>query len=97
GDQTIAEDLVHDTFVALPDALRRFRGDAAIDTFIVAIAARKAYKHVRTAQRRRAAERRLANEPLGEPPRPDAEVERAELARLLTDALDRLPVDQRVA
>jgi RNA polymerase sigma-70 factor (ECF subfamily) len=58
---------------------------------------RHAQKHVRAAQRRRAAEHRMASEPPEAPPRPDADVERAELARLLTAALDRLPLDQRVA
>lgn len=97
GDAMIAEDLVHEAFVALPASMKRFRGDCSLKSWIVAIAVRHAQKHVRAAQRRRAAEKRMANEP-GEPvPRPDADIERAELARLLTAALDRLPLDQRVA
>jgi RNA polymerase sigma-70 factor (ECF subfamily) len=97
GDAMIAEDLVHEAFVALPGSMKRFRGDCALRSWIVAIAVRHAQKHVRAAQRRRAAEHRMASEPPEAPPRPDADVERAELARLLTAALDRLPLDQRVA
>jgi RNA polymerase sigma-70 factor, ECF subfamily len=97
GDLTIAEDLVHDAFIALPASMKRFRGECSLKSWIVAIAVRHAKKHVRAAQRRRAAEARLADEPRPVPAQPDAGVERAELATLLTTALDRLPLDQRVA
>ncbi|MBX3261168.1 MAG: RNA polymerase sigma factor [Labilithrix sp.] len=97
GDAMIAEDLVHEVFVALPDSMRRFEGQCSLRTWLVAIAARQAQRHVRAALRRRAAETRLALEPKTEPARPDETAERAELAALLTRALDALPVDQRVA
>src|SRR5262249_31486120 len=104
GDPMVAEDLVHEVFVALPDAMRRFDGQCSLRTWLVAIAARRAQPYIRAALRRRAAEARLALEPpdahhhrAPAPPRPDEEVERAELAMLLTRALDTLPVDQRVA
>jgi RNA polymerase sigma-70 factor (ECF subfamily) len=98
GDASIAEDLVHDAFVALPASMARFRGECSLQSWLVAIAARQAQHHVRAAQRRRAAEARLAHEPLAnEPAAPDAELRRAELAALLTRALDALPLEQRVA
>lgn len=97
GDEMIAEDLLHEAFVALPGSMKRFRGDCSLRSWIVAIAVRHAQKHVRAAARRRAAESRMASEPGEASPRPDADVERAELARMLTAALDRLPLDQRVA
>ncbi len=98
GDRMVAEDLVHEVFVALPDSMRRFEGQCSLRTWIVAIAARRAQRHVRAALRRRAAEARLAREPQAEgPARPDEAAERAELAAMLTRALDALPVDQRVA
>lgn len=98
GDRMVAEDLVHEVFVALPDSMRRFEGQCSLRTWIVAIAARRAQHHVRAALRRRAAEARLAREPQAEgPARPDEAAERAELAAMLTRALDALPVDQRVA
>ncbi len=97
GDRAIAEDLVHEVFLALPSSMARFRGDCSLKSWLVAIAVRHAQHHVRAAQKRRAMEGRLALEPRADAPRPDAEVERAELARLLTEALDTLPLDQRVA
>src|SRR5690242_17530055 len=42
GDELLAEDLVHDTFVALPSAIRRFRGECALRTFILGIVANHA-------------------------------------------------------
>lgn len=97
GDRMVAEDLVHEVFVALPESMRRFEGQCSLRTWLIAIAARRAQGHVRTALRRRRAESGLAFEPRAAPLRPDEAVERAELATLLTRALDTLPVDQRVA
>lgn len=97
GDAMVAEDLVHEVFVALPDTMRRFEGQCSLRTWLVAIAARRAQHHVRAALRRRAAEARLALEPRESVARPDELAERFELAALLTRALDTLPVDQRIA
>jgi len=97
GDRMVAEDLVHEVFVALPDTMRRFEGQCSLRTWLIAIAARRAQNHIRTALRRRRAESGLAFEPRQDPTRPDEAAERAELATLLTRALDALPVDQRVA
>ncbi len=97
GDPMIAEDLVHDVFVALPASMSRYRGECSLKSWLVAIAVRHAQHHVRAAQRRRAAEGRMALEPRESSPMPDADLERAELAVLLTAALDALPLDQRVA
>jgi len=97
GDRMVAEDLVHEVFVALPDSMRRFEGQCSLRTWLVAIAANRAHHHIRAASRRRAAETRMAREPRGEPSRPDELAEKAELAAHLTRALDTLPDDQRVA
>lgn len=97
GDDAIAEDLVHEAFIALPGSMKRFRGDASLRTWIVAIAARHAQHHVRSAQRRRLAMGRLGAEPPALAERPDERFERAELAELLTRSLDALPLDQRLA
>ncbi len=100
GDHAIAEDLVHEVFVALPAALARFRGECSLKSFAISIAIRHAQHHVRAAQRRRAAEARLAHEAhlcAGGVASPAEELERAELARALLAALDELPIDQRVA
>lgn len=97
GDAHVAEDLVHDVFVALPRAIKRFRGESALRTFLLSIAVNLARKHVRAATRRRAAMERLAQVPSRAQVSPDGETERRQLAAALQRALDLLPLDQRVA
>ncbi len=98
GDDAAAEDLVHETFITLPSAIRGFRGDSGLRTFIISIAANHARHYVRASMRRRAAMAKLAERP--EPDgtgTPEAEMGRAELADILMRALDELPIDQRTA
>jgi RNA polymerase sigma-70 factor (ECF subfamily) len=98
GDAHVAEDLVHDVFVALPSAVKRFREDAALRTFLISIAVNHARKHVRSAARRRAAMERYAREPEGGVGgSPEGDAARKQLAGALSRALDKLPLDQRVA
>jgi RNA polymerase sigma-70 factor (ECF subfamily) len=98
GDDGIAEDLVHDTFIALPSAIRGFRGDSSLRTFVMGIAVNRAKKYIRAATRRRAAYERHASQPA--PPDavgPDVALARRQLAAALHSAMDKLPHDQRVA
>jgi RNA polymerase sigma-70 factor (ECF subfamily) len=98
GDREEAEDLVHETFVTLPRAIQRYRGDANIRTFLISIAVNHAKHFVRAAGRRRAAMERLAKQ--SEPPpaqSPEQTATNRELARALARALDTLPLDQRIA
>ena len=97
GDDASAEDLVHEVFVTLPRAIKSFRGDSSLETFLISIAVNVARHHVRSAVRRRAAMERFANEPKPAPEEPDRSAERRQLATKLTQALDQLPIDQRVA
>ena len=98
GDDSIAEDLVHDTFVALPGAMRTFRGSSSLRTFVMGIAVNRAKKYIRTASRRRAAyERHAAQPPPPDAQPPDVALARRQLAEALHRALDSLPHDQRVA
>jgi len=98
GDPAAAEDLVHDVFIVLPHAIRKFRGDSSLRTFLIAIAVRRAYKHIRTVTRRRAAMDRFADQPASAPsPSPAAALANAQLATALYRALDTLPRDQRTA
>jgi RNA polymerase sigma-70 factor, ECF subfamily len=97
GDADVAEDLVHEAFVALPKAMRRFAGESSLRTFLVAIAVNQARHFVRAAARRRAAVERMAREPAAAGASPEHLVQRRELCDALHAALDRLPVDQRVA
>jgi RNA polymerase sigma-70 factor (ECF subfamily) len=97
GDHTTAEDLVHDAFVALPQAIRRFSGESSLRTFLIGVAANHARHHVRAAARARAAKSRFAREPTNEAAsQPDDALARQELADALTRALDTLPLEQRV-
>ena len=97
GDAASAEDLVHEVFVSLPRAARKFRGDSALRTFLIAIAVNHARHHVRAAQRRRRAISAYGDAKLHESSDPEHEARRKELADLLTRALDALPIEQRVA
>jgi len=98
GDASIAEDLVHDTFVTLPSAIRKFRGSSSLRTFVMGIAVNRARKYIRAASRRRAAYERHAAQPAPDnAPAPDVALARRELAAALHRALDALPHDQRIA
>lgn len=97
GDASAAEDLLHEVFVALPRAMRGYRFESSIRTFLISIAVNHARHHVRAATRRRAAMGRLALEPEGTSHDPEQIQRRKELASLLTRALDTLPLEQRVA
>ena len=100
GDYAATEDLVQEVFIALPSAMRRFRGDASIKTFILSIAVNHSRHHVRAAARRRKALENIADGQLfGDASAHDPESlsRRKQLAELLQRALDQLPLDQRVA
>jgi RNA polymerase sigma-70 factor (ECF subfamily) len=97
GDASAAEDLVQETFVALPQAIHAFKSEASLRTFLVGIAVNHARHHVRAAARRRATMSRFAAEPPGRCTNPEHEAERAQLGLALSRALDELPDDQRVA
>jgi len=98
GDEASAEDLVQETFLALPDALRSYRGESPLRSFVIGIAANHARHHVRSSVRRRSAHQRSAVvDELSPPSTPEDRAERRELAESLTRALDQLPPDQRDA
>lgn len=97
GDDATAEDLLHEVFVCLPGAVRRFQGASSVRTFLISIAINHVRHHVRAAARRRAAMDRLAFEPPAASPDPERQLSQAALARALHRALDDLPSDQRVA
>ena len=96
GDSGVAEDLVQETFLELGRALRNFRGEASLRTFLVSIAANRARNHVRAAARLRAVHARSA-EDRAPPSTPEQLHDRREMAATLKLALDELPLEQRVA
>lgn len=98
GNPSIAEDLVHDVFLAAPAAFRGYRRDSEVRTFLISIAVNKAKHHLRAASRLRRAVERFGDDPKAPPPLgPDEESERRELCSELQRALDQLPLEQRVA
>lgn len=97
GEEASAEDLVHEVFVALPRAMKGYRFESSLRTFLISIAVNHARHHLRAATRRRAAMARLALETEGKVADPEQMQRRKELAVLLTKALDTLPLDMRVA
>jgi len=97
GEVAAAEDLVHEVFVALPQAVRGYRGEASLRTFLIAVAVNHARHHVRAAARRRYAMERYEREPPRGSSDPEQATGRRELALALERCLDALPLDQRVA
>jgi RNA polymerase sigma-70 factor (ECF subfamily) len=98
GDTASAEDIVHEAFVALPRAIRRFRGESSLRAFLIGVAANHSRRHIRSAMRRRRATERLAAHEELRPRIGDAKAEliNRRLAGALWAALDQLPIDQRV-
>jgi RNA polymerase sigma-70 factor (ECF subfamily) len=97
GNASVAEDLVHEVFLAAPAALRNYRGESEVRTFLLSVAVNKAKHHLRAASRFRRALGRLGGEPRPAPAAPpDEATERRELCDELQRALDQLPIEQRV-
>jgi RNA polymerase sigma-70 factor (ECF subfamily) len=97
SDPAAAEDVVQDVFTALPRSARRFRGDAALETFLLGIAVKRVRHHRRAALRRRKALERLRAVERRGPIDPEQDAYRRQLGARLAAALDELPLPQRVA
>ncbi len=97
GDPSAAEDIVHDTFVALPRAMRAYRGESPLRAFLIGVAVNHSRRHIRASARRRRATERMALARGPESFDGAAAMDRARLAHRLWLALDQLPLDQRVA
>lgn len=96
GDAAAAEDVVHDVFVALPEAAGRFRGDASLGTFLMSIAVNLCRRRLRSAARGRRAVEAMQRRDVPTPIRtPEAEARRRQLAAALSRGLDELSVDHR--
>ena len=97
GDLASAEDIVHETFVVLPRAIKKFRGEAPLRAFLLGVAVNHSRRHIRAAMRRRRATERYAAEGAMRPTSLDGAqlLENRQLAGRLWAALDELPIDQR--
>ncbi|HET9627392.1 MAG TPA: RNA polymerase sigma factor [Kofleriaceae bacterium] len=98
GDPMAAEDIVHETFVALPRAIRRFRGEGSLRSFLIGVAANHSRRSIRSAMRRRRASERLAAHEALQDRTVDttSQLITKQLAARMWAALDELPIDQRV-
>lgn len=102
GEPEASEDLVQEVFVTLPAAMRRYRGEASLKTFLLSIAVNHSRHFVRAAARRRRALQNLAEHSTIHTSAvshedPERLARRKQLAELLERGLDELPLDQRVA
>jgi RNA polymerase sigma-70 factor, ECF subfamily len=97
SDPAAAEDVVQDVFTVLPRAVRRFRGDAVLETFLLGIAVKCVRHHRRAAFRRLKALERLRTVDCRGPVDPEQDAYRRQLGARLAAALDELPLPQRVA
>jgi RNA polymerase sigma-70 factor (ECF subfamily) len=91
GEPSAAEDLVHDAFLALPKAMRNYRGESSLRTFLLGIAAQLSRRHIRSASRRRAMLERLRFASTESASLGQDDAQRATRARALSCALDTLP------
>lgn len=99
GNHADASDLAQEAFVRAYRALPRFKGDAALGTWLHRIAVNVGLNHVAA---RRTHDERTSSEPVErhEAPdsgaeRPDASVQREQHARVVRAAIARLPKKQR--
>lgn len=98
GDEALAEDLVHEVFVSLPQLIDGFRGDSSLRTFLIGVAVNHARRHVRNASRRRELLERASHDSVPpSAPNPERQLETQTLLAAIDRALDQLPIEQRVA
>jgi RNA polymerase sigma-70 factor (ECF subfamily) len=97
GDEAAAEDMVQEAFLSLPSAVRRYRGDTSLRSFVIAVAVNHARHFVRAAARRRKNALRTVHEPTIPPALPDERFAREQLGNALFRGLDELSLEQRVA
>lgn len=98
GDEALAEDLVHEVFISIPQVIHGFRGESTLRTFLIGIAVNHARRHVRNSARRRALLDRASHETsLPVERTPEHELETRTLLNVIDRALDQLPLEQRVA
>jgi RNA polymerase sigma-70 factor (ECF subfamily) len=93
-DEALAEDLLQTTFVSFVRARGRYVPGTSVRSWVFAIAANAGRDALR---RRKASPERLVAEGAAPEPRTEPAVSDPAAARLLQDALMRLPVDQREA
>jgi RNA polymerase sigma factor (sigma-70 family) len=95
ANRALVDEMVQDIYLALWEALPRFRGDAALRTFVVRVAHNRAITHVTKEARRPRAVELDDNLPDSTTP-PDKAAEHAEARNRLERAVMGLPLGQRL-
>lgn len=98
GDDATAEDMVHEVFLRLPKLIASYRGEAALGSYLISVAVHLSKHHIRAAVRRRRTAENAGIERAHlqqDGASPDRDLERRQLANLLTRALDELSHDHR--
>lgn len=95
-DERDLEDLVQATFLQALRSAKKFRGDAAVTTWLCGIASNVVRHHVRSEVRRKTFTTKLASVPRRPATEPGAIVEREQLVQRVRAAVDALPEKQRV-
>jgi RNA polymerase sigma-70 factor (ECF subfamily) len=95
GDPDEADDVAQETFLRAYRALREFRGEAALRTWLMRIAANLSLNVVQSARRARRDPVAVEEAAPPDPPRAEAAVIEAERRSLLGPAIEALPPRQR--
>jgi RNA polymerase sigma-70 factor (ECF subfamily) len=90
-------DLLQATFLEAQRSASRYRGQSAVSTWLMGIAAHIASHHARSEHRRRRAEGGLALVPVTHVTTPGEVAERQQLLLRLSHGIEALPTDLRVA
>ncbi|MEN6424550.1 MAG: sigma-70 family RNA polymerase sigma factor [Phycisphaerales bacterium] len=94
GDRTLAEDIVHDVFVAFARNLPQLRLTSSLRAYLSVSVCNRVRNLARTEIRHRRNEDRVSRPP-ADAAAPDAHAAAAELAGRLREALEQVPLDQR--
>jgi RNA polymerase sigma-70 factor (ECF subfamily) len=98
GPSADLEDLLQQTLIAAVQAFPRYRGEAAVRTWMARIAVNIVRQHLRRPQRRRTVALELvADEPQGHAPSPEATADRRQQIARLFHHLDAIGARKRLA
>ena len=101
-----AEDLTQDVFLEMLDSIKSFRGDSKLSTWIYRIAVTKSINYLKSAKRKKRfalvislfgedeVEKRIA---APEHSGPEKELENQDRSKILAWAIEKLPVNQKIA
>jgi RNA polymerase sigma factor (sigma-70 family) len=96
-DVSLAEDVVHDVFIAFLDSAERFRLTGSLKSYLATCVANRARNVNKAAWRRHGTALDNAPEMASEAPPPEQIAIFGEQSRRLTEALQQLPYEQREA